>query len=129
MELTDDQVTARLWDLEEDERQDGRAALRDGTYLSLFLDKVDSQSFIFRRAGAERSGSDFWKFDTAQQAQTAFDQMLSELRRDRMLAEEDSAEDIHADGGYEGEAIEPFGLNGMQADDRNPDTDDETEEF
>ena len=128
MELTDDQVTARLWDLEEGERQDARVALRDGTYLSLFLDKVDSQSYIFRRAAAERSGSDFWKFESADQAQTAFDQMLSELRRDRMIAEEDSAEDLEGSGGYEGEAIEPFGLNGMQAGDRNPDTN-ETEEL
>ena len=41
MQLTDDQVTAQLWDLEEAERQDARVALTDGTYLSLFLDKVD----------------------------------------------------------------------------------------
>ena len=127
MPLTDDQVTARLWDLEEEERQDARVALRDGTYLSLFLDKIDSQSFIFRRAGAERAGSDFWKFDNAGQAQSAFDQMLSELRRDRMIAEEDSAEDLAGSGGYEGKAIEPFGLHGMQADDRNAGTEDESE--
>ena len=128
MELTDDQVTAQLWDLEEGERRDARVALADGTYLSLFLDKVDTQSFIFRRATAERAGSDFWKFDTAGQAQTAFDQMLSELRRDRMVLEEDSAEDLEGAGGYEGEAIEPFGLNGMQADNREPAAD-ETEEL
>ena len=128
MQLTDDQVTAQLWDLEEAERQDARVALTDGTYLSLFLDKVDSQSFIFRRAAAERAGSDFWKFDTAGQAQAAFDQMLAGLRRDRMVLEEDSAEDLEGTGGYEGEAIEPFGLNGMQAGDREPELD-ETEEL
>ena len=129
MQLTDDQVTAQLWDLEEAERQDARVALTDGTYLSLFLDKVDSQSFIFRRAAAERAGSDFWKFATAEQARSAFEQMLSELRRDRMIAEEESAEDLAAAGGYEGEAIKPFGLNSMQAGDRNLYTEDETEEF
>jgi hypothetical protein len=120
VELTDDQVTAQLWDLEEDGRQDSRVALADGTYLSLFLDKVEGRSYIFRRAEAERAGSDYWMYGTADEAQTAFDQMLSELRRDRMVVDEDSMEDLGA-GGYEGESIEPFDLNDMQADERRPD--------
>jgi hypothetical protein len=120
MELTDDQVTAQLWDLEEDERQDARVALRDGTYLSLFLDKVDGRSYIFRRAAAERAGSDFWMYETASEAETAFDQMMSELQREHMVAEEDSIEDLDT-GAYEGEKLDPFELNDMQADERLPD--------
>jgi hypothetical protein len=120
MELTDDQVTAQLWDLEEGAMQDARVALADGTYLSLFLDKVDGRSYIFRRAAAERAGSDFWMYETPEEAQTAFDQMLGELRRDRMVVDEDSMEDLGA-GGYESESMEPFDLNDMQADERLPD--------
>ena len=119
MELTDDQVTAQLWDLEEDGRQDARAALRDRTYLSLFLDKVDGRSYVFRRAAVERAGSDFWIYDTAAEAQAAFDQMISELTQERMVGEEDSDEDLGV-GGYEGEKLDPFELNDMQADERLP---------
>lgn len=97
---SEEEIVARLLELENDGQAERRAALTDERFLSLLHDPATGRSYVLRHGtdvteGAEiPSGTEFYEYSTADEAQRAYDQLLDESRRAGELVDEDSSEDI-----------------------------------
>jgi hypothetical protein len=99
MELSDQQIMTQLWEIENAGEADRRAELTGQRFLSLFLEKVDGHSHVFRHGlddldGFDTGDAEFWEYETADEAGRVFLQMLNAARRAGHLVEEDSDSDI-----------------------------------
>jgi hypothetical protein len=80
---------------------DRRVELTGQRYISLFLEKLDGRSYIFRHSAEEQNeavsvgqDSEFWMYDTAEAAQIEFAQMVANARRAGHLLETDDTDDL-----------------------------------
>lgn len=97
----DQRTLARLWELENGEQMDRRVELTGQRFLSLFLDKLDGRSYIFRHSAEEQNetvsvgqDSEFWMYDTADAAALEFRRMVGAARRAGNLVETDDTDDL-----------------------------------
>ena len=99
-ERSEEQIISRLLELENDEQAERRVRLRGEKYLSLLHDPDDGRSYVFRHGTDETEGAElpedteFYEYPTADAAQRAFDQLVSESRQSGQVVEEDSTDDI-----------------------------------
>jgi hypothetical protein len=106
---SEEQIIARLLELENDGQAERRAELTDERFLSLLHDPDTGRSYILRHGtdeteGAEiPQGTEFYEYRTPDEAQRAYEQLLDESRRAGELVDEDSTEDI---GDFEGSGAE-----------------------
>lgn len=106
---SEDEILARLLELENDGQAERRAELTDERFLSLLHDPDTGRSYVLRHGTDETEGAEiplgteFYEYRTADEAQRAYDQLLDESRRAGELVEEDSSEDI---GDFEGSGAE-----------------------
>jgi hypothetical protein len=97
---SEEEIMARLLELENDGQAERRAELTDERFLSLLHDPDTGRSYILRHGADETegaeipSGTEFYEYPTADEAQRAYDQLLDESRRAGELVDEDSSEDI-----------------------------------
>jgi hypothetical protein len=95
MELSDQQIMTQLWELENSEEADRRAELAGGQFLSLFKEKLNDRSHVFRHGVDETGGMDvadaeFWEYETGDEAERVFDQFLRQAERRGGLVDPDS---------------------------------------
>jgi hypothetical protein len=97
----DQRTLARLWELENSEQMDRRVELTGQRFLSLFLEKLDGRSYIFRHSAEEQNetvsvgqDSEFWMYDTADAAGLEFRRMVGAARRAGTLIETDDTDDL-----------------------------------
>ncbi|HKC20197.1 MAG TPA: hypothetical protein VKE27_11275 [Candidatus Dormibacteraeota bacterium] len=108
-ERSEEQIISRLLELENQEQVERRVRLRGERYMSLVHDPDDGRSYVLRHGtdeteGAEiPDGSEFFEYATVDEAQRAFDQMLTESRGAGEVVEEDSTDDI---GDFESDGAE-----------------------
>ena len=106
---SEEEIIARLLELENDGQAERRAELTDERFLSLLHDPDTGRSYVLRHGvdeteGAEiPAGTEFYEYGSADEAQRAYEQLLDESRREGQLVEEDSSEDI---GDFEGSGAE-----------------------
>ena len=119
MELSEEQITTRLFELENSGEADRRARLLGERYLSLLQDDESGQAYVFRHGvdntegGTIPAGTEFWEYDTFEEAERVYGQMLEGARRAGHVVQEDSDDDL---GDYESV--------GAELNDVNSDTDD-----
>ena len=119
MELSEEQITTRLFELENAGEADRRARLLGERYLSLLQDDESGQAYVFRHGvdntegGTIPGGTEFWEYDTFEEAERVYGQMLEGARRAGHVVQEDSDDDL---GDYE--------TIGAELNDVNSDTDD-----
>jgi hypothetical protein len=99
MEMSEQQIATQLWELENDEEADRRAELTGRQYLSLFMDKLNDRSYVFRHGIDETGGLDiaeaeFWEYDTADEAERVYNQLLRLAEREGRLVDPDSDNDM-----------------------------------
>lgn len=108
-ESSENQVLARLLELETTGQAERRARLAGESYLVLVHDPDSGRSYVLRHGtdeteGAEiPPGTEFYEYATADESQRAYEQLLDESRRAGELVEEDSTDDI---GDFESEGAE-----------------------
>jgi hypothetical protein len=95
MEMSDQQIVTQLWELENNEEADRRAQLTGGQFLSLFMDKLNDRSHVFRHGIDETGGLDagdaeFWEYETGDEAERVFNQLLQQAARTGRLVDPDS---------------------------------------
>jgi hypothetical protein len=97
----DQRTLSQLWELENAEQMDRRVELTGQRYISLFLEKLEGRSYIFRHSAEEQNeavsvgqDSEFWMYDTAEAAQIEFAQMVANARRAGHLLETDDTDDL-----------------------------------
>jgi hypothetical protein len=95
MEMSDQQIVTQLWELENNEDADRRAELTGGQFLSLLKDKLNDRSHVFRHGIDETGGLDagdaeFWEYETGDEAERVFNQLLSQAARTGRLVDPDS---------------------------------------
>ncbi len=95
MEMSDQQIMTQLWELENSEESDRRAELAGGQFLSLFKEKLNDRSHVFRHGVDETGGMDvadaeFWEYETGDEAERVFDQFLRQAERRGGLVDPDS---------------------------------------
>jgi hypothetical protein len=95
MEMSDQQIVTQLWELENSEEADRRAELTGGQFLSLFKEKLNDRSHVFRHGVDETGGLDvgdaeFWEYDTGDEAERVFTQLLNQAARRGGLVDPDS---------------------------------------
>ena len=106
---SEEEVIARLLELENDGQAERRADLIDERFLSLLQDPDTGRSYVLRHGvdateGAQiPAGTEFYEYGSADDAQRAYEQLLDESRRAGELVEEDSSDDI---GDFEGSGAE-----------------------
>lgn len=106
---SEEEIVARLLELESDGQAEQRAQLTDERFLSLLHDPNTGLSYVLRHRtdeteGAEiPPGTEFYEYPTSDEAQRAYEQLLNESRRAGELVEEDSSEDV---GDFEGSGAE-----------------------
>lgn len=106
---SEEEIAARLLELENDGQAERRAELTDERFLSLLHDPNTGLSYVLRHGtdetkGAEiPAGTEFFEYRTSDEAQRAYEQLLNESRRAGELVEEDSSDDI---GDFEGSGAE-----------------------
>src|SRR2546428_14133410 len=99
-ERSEEQVISRLFDLENGGLAAQRAELTGERFLSLIQDPDNGIGYIFQHGldeteGAEvPPGTEYWEYDTWEEAQRAFAQLLDEDRRAGGLGGTDSAEGL-----------------------------------
>jgi len=99
-ERSEEQITSRLFELENGGQAERRAELTGERFLVLLHDPDDGRSYVLRHGtddteGAEiPAGTEFYEYANAEAAQSAYDQLLQESRQAGELVEEDSDEDI-----------------------------------
>lgn len=99
-ERSEEQVISRLLELENDGQAERRVELTNERYLSLLHDPDNGRSYILRHGvdeteGAEiPSGTEFYEYQNAGEAERAYEQLLDESRVAGELVEEDSTDDI-----------------------------------
>ena len=97
----DQRTLARLWELENAEQMDRRVELTGQRFLSLFLDKLDGRSYIFRHSAEEQNetvsvgqDSEFWMYETADAAALEFRRMVANAGRAGTLVETDDTDEL-----------------------------------
>jgi hypothetical protein len=95
MEMSDQQIVTQLWELENNEEADRRAQLTGGQFLSLFMDKLNDRSHVFRHGIDETGGLDagdaeFWEYETGDEAERVFNQLLRQAEQTGRLVDPDS---------------------------------------
>jgi hypothetical protein len=95
MEMSDQQIMTQLWELENSEEADRRAELAGGQFLSLFKEKLNDRSHVFRHGVDETGGMDvadaeFWEYETGDEAERVFNQFLRQAERRGGLVDPDS---------------------------------------
>lgn len=108
MEMSDQQIVTQLWELENNEEADRRAELSGGQFLSLFKEKLSERSHVFRHGIDETGGLDtgdaeFWEYDTADEAERVFNQLLRQAEHHGALVDPDSDSEL---GDYETDGAE-----------------------
>jgi|ERR687885_1610095 hypothetical protein len=104
MELSEEQIISRLLELENAGEADRRARLVGERYLSLIEDDASGRSYVLRHGvddtegGIVPEGTEFWEYDTFDEAERVYGQMLREAQRAGHLVEQDSDDDL---GDYE----------------------------
>ncbi|OLC14291.1 MAG: hypothetical protein E6I23_08265 [Chloroflexi bacterium] len=99
-ERSEEQVISRLFDLENGGLAAQRAELTGERFLSLIQDPDNGIGYVFQHGldeteGAEvPPGTEYWEYDTWEEAQRAFAQLLDEDRRAGELVETDSEEGL-----------------------------------
>ena len=97
---SEEQIIDRLFALENEGMADQRAELTGERFLSLIHDPDSGRAYVFQHGlddteGAEvPEGTEFWEYDTAEQAERAYAQLLTEARQSGELVEEDSDEGL-----------------------------------
>ena len=95
MEMSDQQIVTQLWELENGEEADRRAELSGGQFLSLFKDKLNGHSYVFRHGidateGLDVADAEFWEYDSGDEAERVFNQLLTQASRHGGLVDPDS---------------------------------------
>src|SRR3982074_2471833 len=97
----DQRTLAQLWELENDEQMERRVELTGERRLSLFLEKMDGRSYIFRHGLAEQNegvsvgqDSEFWMYETAEAANMECGRLLAPPRRAGHVVETDDEDEL-----------------------------------
>jgi len=99
-EKSEEQVTSRLFDLENSGQAAQRAELTGERFISLIQDPDSGRAYVFQHGldeteGAEvPPGTEFWDYPTFDEAQRAYAQLLDEDRQAGELVEVDSEEGL-----------------------------------
>ena len=115
----DQRELAQLWHLESEMRADRRAELEGERYLSLFLDVLGGRSYIFEHGAEDASDglsvgdADLERYETADQARTAYAERLREARREGRLVDPDSVDDI-SDPAVDGPVVNEVGQENLR---------------
>ena len=97
---SEEQIIDRLFALENEGMADQRAELTGERFLSLIHDPDSGRAYVFQHGlddteGAEvPEGTEFWEYGTVDQAERAYDRLLTEARRSGELVEEDADEGL-----------------------------------
>jgi hypothetical protein len=95
-----EQIIDRLFALENEGMADQRAELTGERFLSLIHDPDSGRAYVFQHGlddteGTEvPEGTEFWEYGSVDQAERAYEQLLSEARRSGEVVEEDSDEGL-----------------------------------
>jgi hypothetical protein len=95
MEMSEQQIATQLWELENNEEADRRAELTGNQFLSLFTDKLNDRSYVFRHGVDETGGlnlgdAEFWEYETGDEAERVYAQLLRQAVRSGRLVDPDS---------------------------------------
>jgi hypothetical protein len=96
----DQRTLAELWELESSGMQDRRVRLAGDQFLSLFLDKLDGRSYIFRHGldesaeGVSVGDAEYWMYDTPEEARIEFGNLLAEARARNAVVDTDDLEEL-----------------------------------
>jgi len=100
-ERSEEQIISRLLELENGGQAERRVELDGERFISLIHDPDDGRGYVLRHGvdeteGAEiPEGTEFWEYPTAQEAESAFDQLVAESTAEgAVVEEEDSTEDV-----------------------------------
>jgi hypothetical protein len=99
-ERSEEQIISRLFELENGGQAERRAELSDERFLSLIHDPDRALAYVFQHGmdeteGAEvPPGTEFWEYQTLDEATRAYDQLLAESGQAGELVEVDSEEGI-----------------------------------
>ncbi len=99
-ERSEEQIISRLLELENSGQAERRAELSGERYIALIQDPETRGGYILQHGfdeteGAEVPvGTEFWDYDTWDEARQAFEQLLREARDAGELVEDDSTEGI-----------------------------------
>ena len=100
-ERSEEQILNRLFELENSGQAERRVELDGETFISLIHDPDNGRGYVLRHGvddteGAEiPEGTEFWEYPTAQEAEVAFDQLVSETAGEgAAVVEEDSSEAV-----------------------------------
>jgi hypothetical protein len=106
---SEEQIIARLLELENGDQAERRVQLTGERYLSLLQDPDNGLSYVLRHGTDETEGAEippdaeFYEYPNVDVARRAFNQLLRESRRAGELVEEDSTDDL---GDFEGDGAE-----------------------
>lgn len=98
-ERSENQILSHLLELDNAGQAERRVRLVDESYLSLINDPETGRGFVLRHGldgteGAEiPAGSEFYEYPSVQQAQQAFENLLSESAAEGEVTEDDSTDD------------------------------------
>lgn len=98
-ERSENQILSHLLELDNTGQAERRVRLVDESYLSLINDPETGRGFVLRHGmddteGAEiPAGSEFYEYPSVQQAQLAFEKLLSESAAEGEVTEDDSTDD------------------------------------
>jgi hypothetical protein len=99
-ERSEEQVISRLFDLENSGQAAQRAEVTGERFLSLIQDPDNGLGYVFQHGLDETEGvevpegTEFWEYETWDEAQRAFTQLLEEDRRAGELIDVDSDEGL-----------------------------------
>lgn len=97
---SEEQIISRLFDLENDGQAAQRAELTGERFISLIQDPVSGLGYVFQHGldeteGAEVPvGTEFWEYQTWDEAERAYAQLVAEDRQAGELVETDSEEGL-----------------------------------
>jgi len=97
---SEEQIIDRLFALENEGMADQRAELTGERFLSLIHDPDSGRAYVFQHGlddteGTEvPEGTEFWEYASIDQAERAYEQLLSEARQSGELIDEDSDEGL-----------------------------------
>lgn len=106
---SEEQIIARLLELENGDAAERRVRLTGERYLSLLQDPDSGVSYVLRHGTDETEGAvippdtEFYEYATVDVARRAFNQLLRESRQGGELVEEDSTDDL---GDFESDGAE-----------------------
>jgi len=99
-ERSEEQIISRLLELENSGQAERRAELSGERYIALIQDPETSGGYILQHGldeteGAEvPEGTEFWDYETWDEARAAYEQLLNEARAAGELVEDDTVEGI-----------------------------------